>query len=636
MTGRWLMTSAITSLSLAASVANAQVALKTEVESRRVEVGQPFSVQLSAMVSGGDANLHDPKLKLPAGVTARGPSVGSKFGASFVNGRVERQTGITATWVLVASVTGRLKLGPAQISLGNRAFADRPVEVEVVDAGSLPRRGGSRGRPGSLFDLFEDDFDLSGPLFPPLPGLRLPEPPVEEQEPSWPTEYNQDRALDPIAFLDARVTPTRVVIGEQVTYQLYAYGHPGPFQTDAASQPNRQDFLTYSLDDPSQETSLFRIRIGQEPWFAARMRSEALFPLRTGKLVVGSTRLVFNGQSTLSRRGYVNVTRESKAVEIRVEEPPLAGRPSGYRIGDVGQFTLKASVEPRRIRTEQAVSVTLELEGTGLVPQRLQLPEQSGVDWLEPAVSETTTRTGGRIGGSRQFVHVVRFTRPGHIELGAVRLPFFNPETRRYAVAKAELGTVEVLPGNTPQTAAPPAPSATPFDMAPRGHLGPVPSRTRYLADQRSWWFATLAGPLLLALAFASVTTARTVGRWVRGRRQGLDVQIQKALAEAQAALGGGRPTEAASPLERAIHLGIEAATGLRSRAILQSELLERLTQAGQPSTLAQRVVELLKGCDELRFLPNPEGDAAALLKAAAPLLKELMQRRPPTSGGAR
>ena len=80
------------------------------------------------------------------------------------------------------------------------------------------------------------------------------------------------------------------------------------------------------------------------PWRAQPIFKVALFPLRAGELEVGPMRVTI--KSTL-RGARTQGARESEALRIHVTDPPIATRPPGYEVGDVGRFALTATVEPR-------------------------------------------------------------------------------------------------------------------------------------------------------------------------------------------------------------------------------------------------------------------------------------------------
>src|SRR6202044_2141924 len=107
--------------------------------------------------------------------------------------------------------------------------------------------------------------------------------------------------------------------------------------------------------------------------------------------------------------------RATDDIVIHATEPPLAGRPRGYELGDVGQMTLTASVQPRRADQGGEVAVNLKLAGTGNLPHALHMPERTGIEWLVPEQKESIEPQNGVVGGWRSFGYVVRIKESGSV-----------------------------------------------------------------------------------------------------------------------------------------------------------------------------------------------------------------------------
>src|SRR5690606_24259868 len=103
-----------------------------------------------------------------------------------------------------------------------------------------------------------------------------------------------------------------------------------------------------------------------------------------------------------------------------VSEPPKEGRPAGYT-GEVGDFELRATVEPRTIPAGGSIAVSARVKGRGRLPGALIVPEQAGTEWLEPTVRDDVSVENSVVGGTRSFSYLVRMTQPGTIDLGALR-----------------------------------------------------------------------------------------------------------------------------------------------------------------------------------------------------------------------
>ena len=364
------------------------------------------------MSDTGDSPTN-PRLRAPPGFTVQGPSVSTSQQLSFANGHFEHRRGITATWIVVGTRPGRFVVGPATVEVGKGVAVGEPVNIEIVAQGSIPRPPSSRRRgffdPGNPFDPFSMLQHL-----PNMPGIDdLDDRPLIDAPPDAPSDYLVPHAPEPMAFLRATVTPTEAIVGEQVTLNVYAYAARGPYDEVNSSEPSRADFLSQSIIDSSFKQPRYVVPIDAARWSVVKLRQIALFPLRAGTLTVGPMRLAFRGPGYPETSPGGGLGRQSAPLTVVAVEPPLAGRPPGYELGDVGTYTLIAEVEPRRVEVGDAVSAKIRLEGTGNVPHHVKVPEENGVDWLDPTITEGVTPNDSVVGGYREFRYVVRLDRSG-------------------------------------------------------------------------------------------------------------------------------------------------------------------------------------------------------------------------------
>jgi hypothetical protein len=275
--------------------------------------------------------------------------------------------------------------------------------------------------------------------------------------------------------------------------------------------------------------------------------------------------------------------------------------------------------------------VTARVEGKGRLPGALELPEQSGIEWLEPTVRDEATVENSVVGGSRAFSYVVRLTKPGPIDLGSLRLAFYDPASARYRVATFALGEVNVEAPKVAVADEPPAAGEGPrlSDLV-RFRSALEPHRPRaYLADGALFWWLIGLGPGLVLGASGLVVLSSRVRRRLSQREQSHATHATRALGDARSALSGAELRPMASAVERALYNSIEWATGIKARAVLRAELPRELTRAGLPDELARRVAELLDASNQLRFADADRARAEALLSEAEALVKQLV-RRPP------
>jgi hypothetical protein len=572
----------------ATQVAFADIQLRTEVTPRKVEIGDRFSVRL-IMSSDARESVSDPQLKVPDGVRI--------FGQQVTQGSV-----VAITWMLTANRAGKYRIGPASIVTSKGRTSDKPVTVEVVPQGTLTNKQPPLG--GQPLDPFSIMRGFGGPGFPALPGFPgFPGSEPEPELPALPEDYKVERALDPIAFLRATAEPRQVVVGEQVTLSAYAYAGRGDFGAASFGEPSRDDFLAISIGDDDDSRKL-PFELDGQRWLVSKIASYALFPLKSGKLKVGSMSIGFSGPGySTSPQGLV---RKSRPLEIEVVEPPLRGRPPGYHLGDVGHFSLSAQVQPREVPIDGSISIIAKLEGTGNLPFTLLVPEQDGVHFLEPQLVEQIAPRRGVVQGFRTFTYVVELTKPGELDLGELTLPFYDTKARAYGVARAALGKVKVTGSAKPSSAAAKAAKAGPRLeglLTPPATMGPSPPpNAHYLPSRIGFWIVLFGLPLSTLLSLVLSDLAKSWRRRLNERRGSLASALEEALAQLAQQTRAGDTAGTAGAAERALFLAIEKATGLKGRGVLKAQLASVLANAEVPREVAEQTAVLLARCDELRF----------------------------------
>lgn len=609
--------------------AQAQFEVQTRLSSEQVEVNEPVEIQLRVSIQGGDANAEDPRLPVAAGVRVGSPTISPQSQISIINGRMLQSSAVVVRWRVLAQNPGKYRLGPPSISIGGKRVQGEAKVLEVLPQGTARRRPGTGRQPPDPFDLFDPFRGFPG--FPNFPNFPFPfdEPPEEEQVPSYPPELAVSHAPDPVAFVITKATPTTVVVGQAVRFKVYAYGGRGRFNIQSLNEPSRAGFVAYQ---DSSDPTAYEVPIGGRSFIAAPIQSLVLFPVQTGTLRIGSVRAGFGGRNYRPVPPDTLLMRESKPLDIVVTEPPLAGRPPGYRLGDVGDYQLSATVDPPKIRQGESVSVVVRLTGTGNPPTRLDVPQQSGVEWPEPTYVDKIEANDGVVRGERTFTYVVRVDRAGQVDLGEIKLPFYNPDTARYAVARAALGTVTVAenPGALRRAQ---AASASQEDrlkglLKPQRELRPTEAVRRPLTDHGAFWALLAMGPLgvLTANGLARVGK-RLAQRWREQRDTPREHALREIAAAREAATRGDR-SGTTSAVERAVHLALEAATGIKSRGVLRSELTRALADRGFPEDLAKEAVALLETTENARFVGEAGLDVAELAGRAGTFVQAALGRK--------
>lgn len=600
--------------------------VRAELDGPVVAVGD--SVRLSLQASAEDVDVDSPDPDVPPSVRVQLSSTGPLRSISIVNGVRTDRRGLRATWVLVPTQVGRYRLTPS-VSIGGKRVHGNAVELQVVKPGQVPstpqgqaqggRKGQPRRRDASPFDqLLNPLQDPFGDPFPdpfsgqdPFKGLfdRMQEPAAPEPQTS-PDLAMVQAPRGKVAFLHAAVDKTTAVVGEQVTYSVYLYvdAEQSEPRYDDVHEASPSDFLRQPImpDDKGPEF-LGHTTVGGHVWAVKLLRRAALFPLRPGHLSIAPMTLrISNGRVQ-------GATRETEPIAVDVTDPPTQGRPQGYVIGNVGRFKLTANVTPREVDLGGVLTVEVELAGTGNLPSTLTPPPRRALEWLPPDVkSFIEPDPKGRIGGRRLFTYVVRARETGPVEMGELSLPFFDPDSGKFDVAKAALGTVTVnavagAAGTQGAASSQNAAATSVLDGLPKALSSPEPadSNSASFVTRPSFLVAWLGAPLAALLFMAGSLVRRGLKRRAAAPRDNPKARLRGLLREAEDALAKRDAKAADAAVVRYVEASIQTRTALSPRGVSLDRLSGELVARRVSDDVAGELTRVLREAEVARFAPG-------------------------------
>ncbi|MGH7298592.1 MAG: BatD family protein [Polyangiaceae bacterium] len=595
--------------------AGAQSAPQLQVQADQDTVGVGDVLHLELTAQSADGTPTDPQPGATPGFAIRGASSSPSQTHISINGMRTDRFGLTVDWALQAQRVGTFSIGPPSVAIGGTRFAARAITIKVVPAGQGPQRLQQQPLPPAQQPFGFSPFDPWRGLFPGL-DRQMPDEPAEPPSLTTDPKLALDEARGNLYFLHAVVDNPSAVVGQQVTFSVYEYldvTASGGIEVDGSDvhDPTAAEFVKHPLLRDDQDAILAGFAsVGGRTWRVALLRRWALFPIHAGDLAIGPMTV------TLSRpRRAAGSKRVSEALRVHVTDPPAAGRPPGYSLGDVGKYALAVQVNPRQVDQGGAVGVHIELSGTGNVPSALTPPARAGVEWLAPELHEQLGPIGHDTwGGKRTFDYVVRLRSAGEVDLGDVALSYWDPDQRRYEVARAKLGKVSVQPS---------APSAADSAQAPDELLSGLPgvrdtlegtNEARPHLDDRPlfWVLGVGAWPALLGLTVLGRAGGRRIAVSWRTRRASPTTELKERVTAADAACKGSDARIADAAIARALEAASIAHAGISVRGAVGLEVAERLERAGVTVGAATGFADLLRECEAARFAPDAADVAAA------------------------
>jgi hypothetical protein len=595
-------------LALASSVASAQQSVQLQAQTDVDTVGVGDIVHLELTAQSGDGMPTDPQPGATPGFAVRPPNTSPSQTHIMMNSARMDRFGLTVDWAMQAQRVGVFSVGPPSVVVGGVRHAARALTVRVVPAGQAPQR--SQPQPNPLPFPQVPGFSPFDPWRGLFPGV---DPGGNDRGGGGVAVTTDPKlALDAprgsFYFLHAAVDSPSAVVGQQVTFSVYEYldeaaGTSIEVDGTDVRDPTAAEFVKHSLLRDDQEATMAGYAsVGGRLWKVNLVRRWALFPIHAGDLTIGPMSV------TLVRpRNTSGSKRATDALPVHVTEPPLAGRPPGYGLGDVGHFALGVQVTPRDLEEGGAVGVHVELSGSGNVPASLAPPARTGVEWLAPEVHEQLGNVGHDVfGGKRTFDYVVRVHRAGAVDLGEMTLPFWDPDPKRYSVARANLGMVQVKP-----SAAAPAASGNVEELLPglpaiRDALEGAPPSHPHADDRPLFWLLGVAAwPAAFGLAVVGRTSGRRLAQAWRVRRVSAATELKDRVSAASAACKGADARACDAAIARALEAATVAHAGVNVRGAMGDEVARRLESAGVTGNAAARVAELLRECEAARFAPD-------------------------------
>jgi hypothetical protein len=514
-------------------------------------------------------------------------SAGSSSNFSMVNGQVTSAK--SWNYLLLPRSTGKFTIGAAEVEFGGSVYRTDPISVEVVE-------GSAQEQPAA----------------------------AQERQASGVQSGGRE------IFITTSVDKKRAYVDEQITLSFKFYRRINLWEQPRYTPPELSGF--WSEDLPPQEE--YYENVNGIRYQVTEIKT-ALFGTAPGKTTIGPAALEYTegggGFGFFSTPGR---TKKLGTDPITVEVLPLpaGGKPADFG-GAVGNYRLKATLEPGSVPALQPATLRLTVTGTGNIRKlpAPRLPDLPDFKIYDSGTSSEPTHERGVIGGSKTYEYVLVPQSPGKKTIPALKLAYFVPGAGEYRVADAgelELEVAEAVPGA--EEAAPPSAGISRLgtDIRYIREPGGVLAAAADPIYGRPWFLVLQLVPLLaVGGAWAGkrrhdrleqdVGLARFVGARARAR---------KGLREARAAVGDRGAL--CSIVARAVTDFTGDRLGVAARGMTLPDLEAAVRAAGADEALVARIRDTLAQCDLGRFAggaPAAEGeklieDAEACIRGIAKL----------------
>ncbi|MFN7684022.1 MAG: BatD family protein [Oligoflexia bacterium] len=580
-----------------------------EVTVDRGFVGMDESVSLQFSIqSDGNFQIGEPHFDAPDFDEVNQYS--SVFVESYYqNGQFGVRNNKKVTKVLRPKKTGRLQISQIRVDVNGKQLQHPPLSVEVTASGQgtpPPARYGGGG-----MGLRGMKKNVSGPPF----------------------------------TVRAELDRSRVYKGQQVIVSYYLYRRSRVFNIQVEKYPILDGFLREDLELPvlGQRVQDESVVVDGVPYERSLLARYAAYPLKEGRLPVDSMAIKANYypgtdagidlndpiQSFFQQIQPREWSHRNDRLELEVLPLPTEGRPTSFT-GGVGDFSLDSAVDRTQVRANEALTLTLKVEGMGNVAAITE-PK---VAWpADVEIFETKSKVLSSRGGvsTKVFEVLIIPRKPGKLTLPQAEFSFFSVKNRAYRTLTAAGHSIDVLEPSSFNGVAVSGAGVSSSGVQPS--VAPSPLVPVYLLPEEwkgaaaetvsarkiaRWILAALLG--VSGILLVASLGRRIVRKWQKLRSLRLSIWKKNAARSSDELRRFAKSEVASAPWEQVLRAYDQLAQCLcqriddkhlskfmiSARALSREEIYKKAVEdLGLEPSEWRRICEILEYCEWVRFGTN-------------------------------
>ncbi|MDP2115173.1 MAG: BatD family protein, partial [Bacteroidota bacterium] len=226
---------------------------------------------------------------------------------------------------------------------------------------------------------------------------------------------------------------------------------------DEVKLPSYEGFWTKEIEVP-QQVNFTREVYNGKIYQVGVLKKTILFPQQTGAIRIDPFEITcLVRQRVGQQRGFFDDFFDNyRVVKAKVVSDPISvnvkdlpNQPSNFS-GAVGSFSFSGALDKNNIKSNEAVTLKLTVNGTGnltlINPLKIVLPED--FETYEPKTSNRITANDNGLSGSITFEYLFIPRFAGNFTISPVQFVFFNPATRQYETRSTEAFKINVEKGS--------------------------------------------------------------------------------------------------------------------------------------------------------------------------------------------
>lgn len=362
-----------------------------------------------------------------------GPSTSTNSSIQYINGKMTQSYTLTYTYIVQAINEGDITIGPATAIVNRTTVKSNSIKIRVIkgNASQQNNQSNSDSKNSAESGILQDDD----------------------------------------VYIKATVSDLSPYLGEQVilTYKIYTKVPVSNLMIKKLS--SFEGFWSKSLLEDNQQYRQSTEVINGEEYVVAIINQFAIFPQKTGKLIIEPTEMECTVQLRVQnkrKRGYdpfedffndpffnrnvknINTIIKSKPITLNVMPLPQEGKPSDFS-GAVGNFSLTSRIDRTKLVANDALTLTYTITGKGNL-ELINLPDvKFPVDFekFDPKISSNIKTSSSGISGRKKFEYIAIPRVEGQYTIKPLSINYFDPESKKYKVSRSEAYSIDVEKGES-------------------------------------------------------------------------------------------------------------------------------------------------------------------------------------------
>lgn len=564
-----------------------------------VEEGEVFRVQFVVTTDNPSA-FRGPNFDSEGFEVLAGPYTSSYSSYQVINGKSTSSSSVTYTYTVSARKKGKYTIPEAQVTVDGKKMTTKPLSITIVE-GTNPTASRNNNR----------NNGNSG-------GGRNQQ--VQMQENGNITSSD--------LFITATANKTKVHEQEAIllTYKVYTLVNL------TSLQPKMPDLKGFHV----QEIDLPRNKVFSPENYKGKMYNTVvwsqyvLFPQQTGKITIPS--ITFEGVVAQRVRSldpldaffntgssYTEVEKKIQTPSIDITVEPLPAKPANYS-GGVGNFTMTSELTPAEVKSGEALTLKIKIEGKGNM-KLIKTPEVNvpkDFEVYDPKVTDDSQLTTAGMEGSKTFEFVYVPRNPGKYTIPAVPFVYFDLASNSYKTLETPEYNLDIAKGKSTGNGGVSTYSKDDIHVLDTDiryiKTGDVSLRQNdedtYFGSTGNWLFYIIPTLVFGVIGYLFRKQAMENANIALMRTKRANKMARKRLRTASEMLKNNNKTAFYEEVMRALYGYVSDKLSIPVSALNKDNIREKLAERLSDNTLIQNLMDALDECEFARFAPAESGNS--------------------------